>query len=94
MEKLCKRDLCYIYVSAHLTPDHCALSRFRRRHLQRLPFYFEQLIQMAIDQQVSGFAEINLDGSKLKASASKKRSKNAEQLERLLEKTRQSIASL
>ena len=93
LEKLCKRDLCYIYVSAHLTPDHCALSRFRRRHLQRLPFYFEQLIQMAIDQQVSGFAEINLDGSKLKTSASKKRSKNAEQLERLLEKTRQSIAS-
>ncbi len=93
LEKLCKRDLCYIYVSAHLTPDHCALSRFRRRHLELLPLYFEQLLQMALDQSLSDFGEINIDGSKIKASASKKRSKNAEQLERLLEKTRQSIDS-
>jgi len=93
LEKLCKRDLCYIYVSADLTPDHCALNRFRRRHLEQLPLYFEQLLQMAIDQSLSDFGEINIDGTKLKASASKKRSKNAEQLERLLEKTRQSIDS-
>jgi transposase len=46
IEKLCRRDLHYIYISAHLRPDHCGLSRFRQWHAQRLPSIFVQIVRL------------------------------------------------
>ena len=36
VEAGCKRDLHFIYISGNLQPDHSSLSRFRKRHLNRV----------------------------------------------------------
>ena len=65
LEGLCLRDMHYIYTSGHLKPDHTSLSRFRQRHLERLPGYFVQMIRMAVEEGISDFKLIGIDGSKL-----------------------------
>ncbi|MBK1880735.1 IS1182 family transposase [Pelagicoccus mobilis] len=84
VEQLCRRDLHYVYVSANLRPDHCALSRFRRRHAQRLPGLFTQIVRMARIQGLSGFERISIDGTKLEASASRRSLRDLKAIDREL----------
>jgi transposase len=92
LERLCGRDMHYIYTSANLKPDHCSLSRFRQRHLGRLPGYFMQIIRIAAEQGVSDFRLIGIDGSKLQAGCSPRQSRTGKALEEELQKVRGRIA--
>ncbi len=92
LEQLCRRDMHYIYTSANLKPDHCSLSRFRQRHLERLPGYFVQIIRRAAEQGVSDFRLIGIDGSKLQAGCSPRQSRTGKGLEEDLKKVREQIA--
>ena len=91
VEDLCRRDLHYIYVSANLRPDHCGLSRFRKRHIQRLPRLFVQLVRLAQERGLAGFERLSVDGSKLEAAASSRNNRKAGQLEDELAKARADI---
>jgi hypothetical protein len=54
-------------------PDHRTIARFRRRHLTALGGLFVQILQLG---QTAGLAELGhvaLDGTKIKAKASKRR---------------------
>jgi len=90
LEQLCQRDLHFIYVSGHLKPDHTTLSRFRRRNLDLFESYFLQLLDLA--KAHHSFAEIAIDGSKMRAWASKKKNKDSAGLDRYLRAVRHSIA--
>lgn len=92
LERLCLRDMHYIYTSANLKPDHCSLSRFRQRHLGRLPEYFVQIIRIAAEQGVSDFRLIGIDGSKVQAGCSPRQSRTGKRLEEELQKVRGRIA--
>lgn len=91
LEECCKRDLHFIYASADLRPDHSSLSRFRKRHLHLLTEYFVQIIQRAREKGLTDFKRIAMDGSKIQASASPKRSKDADSLSRYLSAVREDI---
>jgi transposase len=92
LEEQCRRDMHYIYTSANLNPDHTSLSRFRQRHLERLPGYFVQIVRMAMDDGVSDFRLIGIDGSKLQAGCSPRQSRTAKRLEEELKTLRERIA--
>jgi transposase len=92
LEEQCRRDMHYIYTSANLKPDHTSLSRFRQRHLQRLPGYFVQIVRMAMNEGVSDFRLIGIDGSKLQAGCSPRQSRTAKRLEDELRRVRERIA--
>lgn len=92
LEARCQRDLHYIYVSANLRPDHSSLSRFRKKHLQLLAEYFLQIVQLAMGRGIADFKSIAMDGSKIQASSSPKRSKDTESLSRYLSEIRKDIA--
>ena len=55
LENCCQRDLHYMYVSGSLKPDHTSLSRFRKNHIDLIPDYFLQIIQMAVENGISDF---------------------------------------
>ena len=74
MEYNCKKNLDFIYVSANLSPDHSSLSRFRKRHLDLIPNYFIEIVRKAYEIGISDFKEISIDGTKLPAVSSKKKS--------------------
>lgn len=77
LEEFCSYDARYIYVSADLKPDHSTLSRFRKANLDLLQEYFVQMIKLGEESKLSEFKEVNIDGTKLKASASKKQSRDS-----------------
>jgi transposase len=91
LEELCKRDTHYMYVSTLLKPDHTSLSRFRRRHADLLPAYFEQIVAIAIKQGISDFKVISIDGTKLQAASSLRHMKDQKALGRYLEHVRKDI---
>ncbi len=92
LEQRCRRDMHFIYVSGNLKPDHTSLSRFRQRHLARLPDLFVAIVRLARQKGLSQFRTICIDGTRLKANASPGRSLTSEELQRGLEKIRAQIA--
>ena len=91
IEELCRVDIRFIYLSANLEPDHCALNRFRQRNIDLMTEFFVQIVHHFKEAGISEFEEVNIDGTKLSASASKKRSKTSDALSVQLAKVRQQI---
>ena len=94
IEALCRYDLRYIYVSANLKPDHCTISRFRRRHLDLIVDYFIRIVDLSLGLSVelgSEFKEVSIDGSKFLAACSKKHSMKGDRLASKIEKLRERI---
>jgi transposase len=91
LEDLCSYDARYIYISADLKPDHSTLSRFRKANLDLLQEYFVQLIELSQQTKLSDFTDVNIDSTKLKASASKKLSTDSDGLSRKLNTIRAEI---
>ena len=91
LEELCHYDTRYIYISANLKPDHTTLSRFRQAHLDLLSEYFVQIVLLAHENGITGLKHISIDGTKIKASASRKHGYKEDQLKQKIETVRQDI---
>lgn len=91
VEQLCRRDLHFIYISGHLQPDHTSLSRFRQRHSDRLADVFVQIVRLGVEDGVSTFDLIAIDGTKVEARGSRRQLRTGKQLEAQLEKVRATI---
>lgn len=92
LEQMCRFDLRFIYISSNLKPDHTTLSRFRKRNLDLMADYFVQIVLMAQQSGISEFKEISVDGSKLLASCSKKKSYKEDQLDKKIATLREEIS--
>jgi transposase len=92
LESKCKFDTRYMYTSGMLMPDHSTLSRFRKNNLDLMQEYFVKILLLAKQKGLSDFKSIAIDGTKIQASASAKKSKNSESLARYLAAVRHHIA--
>ena len=92
LESKCKFDARYMYTSGMSMPDHSTLSRFRKNNLDLMQQYFVEILLLAKKLGLSDFKSIALDGTKIQASASAKKSKNSEDLSRYLTAVRRHIA--
>ncbi len=71
LENACRNDLGFQYVSGFNEPDHAALCRFIKDHDGAMKAVFRQLVYIA---HASGFIDYHtlaLDGTKIRANASK-----------------------
>ena len=59
------------YDAANTHPDHDTLSHFRKRFLNEFKAIFLQVLEIAADMKLLKLGTISLDGSKIKANASK-----------------------
>lgn len=91
LEYNCKKNLDFIYVSGNLKPDHCSLSRFRKRNLDLLSKYFLEIIKLANKRGMIDFKEITIDGSKQPAVSSKKKSFKQRDLQEYLKAVEKDI---
>ena len=91
LEERCQRDVYFMFVSSNLKPDHSSFSRFRKNNQDLMGDYFVQIIRLALEQGLSGFNEISIDGSKLQAASSARHLRNAEELEKALGHVREDI---
>ena len=88
LEERCLRDTHFIYLSANLKPDHTSFSRFRKNHLDLMGAYFVDLVRMAVEEEVSDFALLAVDGTRIQAAASAKHIKDEDGLGRYLKAVR------
>jgi transposase len=84
LERACRKDLDFIYMSGNLRPDHTTLSRFMQRNMDLWGKYFLQILQVARQMNLSEFKEIAIDGTKIKAKSSRKKTMKQAKLERYI----------
>lgn len=60
-----------LYIAGGLHPDHDSINNFRKRFLPEFGALFVMLLQIAHDMKVFKLGDIYIDGTKIKANASK-----------------------
>jgi transposase len=64
-------DVAFRVLAAGNTPDFRTIADFRKRHLRALKGFFEQVLRLARELGAPRVGRVALDGSKVKANASK-----------------------
>ena len=71
LERRCKRDIAFRWLSGNQAPDYRSLARFRRRHLGALRGLFLQVLRVCAQGGLVRLGRVALDGTKLHANASR-----------------------
>jgi len=71
IEKRAYEDIAFRYLAAGNFLDHDTICEFRRRHLDELSRLFVQVLQLCMEAGLVKMGHIALDGTKVKANASK-----------------------
>lgn len=71
LERSCFDSVAFRFIAANTSPDHDTIADFRKRILGDLPGIFLQVLLVAKELGVLAVGQISLDGSKIKANASK-----------------------
>jgi transposase len=84
-------SVAFRYIAANTHPDHDTIASFRRRFLPHLQAAFNQILVLAKELNCLNVGRVSLDGTKIKASASKHRSMSLEGSERLKTRLRREV---
>jgi transposase len=71
IQKRLREDIPFKVLSAGNEPDFRTISDFRKIHIETLQGLFEQVLSMALECGAIQLGRVSLDGTKLKANASK-----------------------
>lgn len=80
IEKACWDEVAYRVLSADQHPDHGSVAGFRKRHLKALARLFMQVLQLAQKAGLVKLGHVALDGTKIKANASKHKAMSYERM--------------
>jgi transposase len=64
-------SVAFRFITANTHPDHDTIARFRKRFLPELKTLFAQILSIAHEMGVLKLGSVSLDGTKVKANASK-----------------------
>lgn len=64
-------SVAFRFISANTHPDHDTIASFRKRFLEQLKPLFVQILMIAHEMGLLKFGKVSLDGTKIKANASK-----------------------
>lgn len=71
LSKRCQEDVAYRILAANNQPDHRTINSFRKRHFSALPHVFAEILRLCQKAGMVSFGHVSLDGTKIKANASK-----------------------
>ncbi len=71
IEKATYDSVAFRFISANTHPDHDTISSFRKRFLEQLKPLFVQILMLAREMGLLKLGRVSLDGTKIKANASK-----------------------
>ena len=71
IERATVDSIAFRYIAANTSPDHDTIADFRRRVLPELPKVFLQVLLLAKELGFLKVGQVSLDGTKIKANASK-----------------------
>lgn len=76
-----RSDIAYMYLSALQQPDFRTINRFRKDNIDILKGLFVQIVRLCVEMGMVCVGTIAIDGTKLKANASYRKTKKASDLE-------------
>jgi transposase len=94
MEKATYELIPAIFITQGLHPDHSAIAHFRKRFLKNLEDIFVQILLIASEMGILKLGSVSLDGTKIKANASKHKALSYEYACKLEDKLQQEILFL
>ena len=71
LEKQTQENIAYMFIAVGHRPDHDTIATFRRRFGEELKSLFLHILEVAQELGVLQLGRVHLDGTKLKANASK-----------------------
>jgi len=94
MERRCQVDVAFRWLCANTAPDYRSISRFRRRHLLALDDLFIQVLTLCADAGLVSLGRVALDGTKLRASASRHKAMSHDRMGPKIEQLAAQVAAM
>jgi len=80
IEKATYEDVAFRVLACNQHPDHDSIAEFRKQHLEELARLFEQVLRMCEQAGLVKLGHVAIDGSKLRANASKHKAMSYERM--------------
>ena len=94
IERATYRDLAVRYLCANCHPDHDTICAFRRNNLQAVASVFVDVLELARELKLLKLGVVSLDGTHLRANASKDKNVTYERAQELRTLLQQDVAQL
>ena len=94
LERSTYDSVAFRFIAANSHPDHDTIATFRRRFLPQLNKLFAQILLIAHQMEVLKLGNVSLDGSKIKANASKHKALSYEHACKLEEQIKAEVSEL
>jgi transposase len=94
IEKRTHEDVAFRVIAGNTHPDHSCISEFRRIHLRALGELFVQVLRLCQKAGLVKLGHVALDGTKMKANASKHKAMSYERMKKDEAKLRQKVEEL
>src|SRR5262245_15113534 len=94
IEQATYRDVAFRVLAADQHPDHDSIAAFRQRHLTALAALFEQVLQLCQTAGLVKLGHVALDGTKIKANASKHKAMSYARMEQTEARLAQEVRQL
>ncbi len=94
LSQKCISDHMYIYLMQCYRPDYRTISDFRKNNIKEIGKYFVDIVRVFNELGYKSVGKIYLDGTKIKGSASSKRTKDSAGFEKWLETIDEEIKEL
>lgn len=94
LSRHCQEDVAFRVLAANNQPDHRTICEFRRIHLSSLKHLFIEVLQLCQKAGLVKFGHIALDGTKIKANASKHKAMSYGRMKKDVSRLQHEIADL
>ena len=94
MERGLKSDTAFMYLSGMQVPDFRTICLFRSQHADTISQIFIEVVRLCASLGMVGLGHIAFDGTKLKANASVRQTREKESLEKEMGKVKEEIDKL
>jgi transposase len=94
IERATHEDVAFRFLSADTHPDHDTIAAFRKRHLSALAGLFVQALQLCQKAGLVKLGHVSIDGTKIKANASKHKAMSYERMNETEQRLQQEVEEL
>lgn len=91
LARACKENVRFMYLVQNEHPDFRTISDFRKNHIEALGGLLRQTVKIGLAEGVISLRHVAVDGTKVRANASKNSFLSEEKLERLLDALEESL---
>lgn len=92
--KMCETDTAYMVLAQLYRPDFRTINDFRKNNLDKIKDYFVEILRMCKALGMVKVGAISIDGTKMKANAANRRTKNKKGYERWLSRIEEEIKEI